>query len=405
MAKNKSLKIAILTHTYIPSMGGYQIFTYNLAQQLSVKNKLSIYLYNCECLAFKKLGLKTRYHVKPIFNYEHRLLKLAPFFLQLLMLIRQLVFRYDVWLVVGAYPSGLIGRLLPRIVPVALRAHGSDIQKNEVLSYGLRLNPIIDMKIRDVIQTMTKLVALTPTVVDCYNELGASKDTVVEIPNGVDMKRFQRNINREQLREEFGVKPDEILILTTGRYNKKKGYEYIPPIAKLLVKDNIKFKWLIVGTSSDSILPVVIENEMDNFVKCIEGKKPEKSDSSYSLEVPSDYFIDLYLIADIFVFPSLLETFGMVLIEAMAAGLPIVTINSPGCRDVVQNKVNGLVADSIDPTCVAECIKTILSNNHLRNQLVTNAKETVMAKYDWPVIAQQYESLFVSLINERRCFA
>ncbi len=97
--------------------------------------------------------------------------------------------------------------------------------------------------------------------------------------------------------------------------------------------------------------------------------------------------------------PSLLETFGMVLIEAMAAGLPIVSTNAPGCRDVIQHEDNGLLVDPKDPKSLSESIIKIINDENLKNGLIESALKSVK-KYDWQFVSKKYESLYKRLLYD-----
>jgi glycosyltransferase involved in cell wall biosynthesis len=87
------------------------------------------------------------------------------------------------------------------------------------------------------------------------------------------------------------------------------------------------------------------------------------------------------------------------LIEAMAAGVPVVTTDSPGCRDVVSHEYNGLLATPGDPMSLADNIEKLAKNCNLRKELCTNALMDV-GKYDYSLIANQYSDLYSQLIRE-----
>ncbi len=96
---------------------------------------------------------------------------------------------------------------------------------------------------------------------------------------------------------------------------------------------------------------------------------------------------------DLLVLPSAAEGFGLVLIEAMAAGVPVVATDAPGIRDVVQHEVNGLLVPVASPDRLAMAIDRICEDAPLRERLVLAGRQTVRARYDWNAIVEQYRSL------------
>ena len=96
---------------------------------------------------------------------------------------------------------------------------------------------------------------------------------------------------------------------------------------------------------------------------------------------------------DLLVLPSEAEGFGLVLIEAMAAGVPVIGTDVPGIRDIIIHEKNGLLIPPSDPRDLANAMQRILSDEPLRERLVTGGIETVHADYDWSKIFGTYQRL------------
>lgn len=96
---------------------------------------------------------------------------------------------------------------------------------------------------------------------------------------------------------------------------------------------------------------------------------------------------------DCLVLPSYAEGFGLVLIEAMAAGVPVVATNVPGCRDVVQDNRNGLLVPPQSPPSLARAIGRLQQDALLRSSLIEQARHDVQARYAWPNVLQRYAAL------------
>jgi len=96
---------------------------------------------------------------------------------------------------------------------------------------------------------------------------------------------------------------------------------------------------------------------------------------------------------DVLVLPSDAEGFGLVLIEAMAAGVPVIGTNVPGIRDVINDGVNGLLTPPRDPVKLAAAIERVLSEDELTAKLIAGGAAAVAEKYSWQVVLPQYINL------------
>jgi glycosyltransferase involved in cell wall biosynthesis len=93
---------------------------------------------------------------------------------------------------------------------------------------------------------------------------------------------------------------------------------------------------------------------------------------------------------DVLVLPSAAEGFGLVLIEAMAAGVPVVATNVPGIRDVVEDGVTGLLVPAGSPPQIASAIRRLHEDDDLRHRLTEIAGQLVRRRYSWDVVLPQY---------------
>ena len=96
---------------------------------------------------------------------------------------------------------------------------------------------------------------------------------------------------------------------------------------------------------------------------------------------------------DCLVLPSQAEGFGLVLIEAMAAGVPVVATRVPGIREVVRDEQTGLLTPPADPPALAAAIERVLHDDALRARLIANGRQEVAAKYTWDRVLPQYRNL------------
>jgi glycogen(starch) synthase len=114
--------------------------------------------------------------------------------------------------------------------------------------------------------------------------------------------------------------------------------------------------------------------------------------------MPPDQLVKLYLAADAFVLSSLLEGFSSALIEAMAAGLPLVVTDAPGIRGVVTPDREALMVPVGSPAALADALQRIMADAPLRQQLSAAARTTA-GRYAWPVLLDEYTALYRELIE------
>ncbi len=396
------MKIAILTASFLPKVGGAQVFAYNAARQLAVSgNEVHVYV---PAENYAALGPQFQDMLRPLprkfYGIVRRIPVLGLYWAQRFLRRRQAVEGYDVWLVIVTFPSGYVATCLKGRVPIVLRASGEDIQKSVELDYGLRLDPSEEARISQTIQSYDKLAALTQSVRTDFLDLGVSDAAIEIIPNGVDLDWFLADRDKAEIRAELGWPQDRPVILTTGRNHRKKGYDLIPAIADKLRDRGLLFRWYVVGTGADRIDDEIRSRGLTDFVITHEEVGVAQSPGR-EWRFPDRSLVSMYQATDIYAFPSLMETFGMVQLEAMAAGAAVVSTDAPGCRDVVIHEQNGLQAHAGDVDSFAGQLGRLLEEPAFRDNLSTKAMAWVQS-YSWANLANQYENVFAALIEDHR---
>ena len=137
---------------------------------------------------------------------------------------------------------------------------------------------------------------------------------------------------------------------------------------------------------------------MENHIVLLDQqdfKTQEYKNLNFSI-IPNDLLLSAYKTSDVYVSASLIEGFALTLVEAMAAGLPLVASDVPGNEDAVINGQNGFLVPPKDPSALARGIIDILKQNDMRAVFSANAKN-LAKKYDWSIIAGQYITGYRSL--------
>ena len=392
------MKIGVLILGSLFKVGGYQVFAYNLMDKLVMRDhEVTLIVRSSEFHRNYSLYEQLPFSVATIKNSDERFVKYFPYFAA--RSLRNAINNndIDVLQVVGSYPAGYVATYFKSSVPVALRTHGEDVQIDKEIGYGLRLDQKMDKKIRKVLHSVDTLIALTNTMSDTYKDLGVYGNNVSLVPNGVAVDDFNlgETFDSDSIRNKYNVKSDVPLLLTVGRYHKKKGFNLIPQIATNLRELNVDFKWLIVGNGTENIDPMIRHFKLEDLVTTVPSIGIQQ-DKSY-FKFPGDDLIDLYKCADIYVFPSLLEGFPRVILEAMAASTPIVTTDAEGCVDLVEDGANGFVSNKNDHITMAENISKIIKDPTLMSKMAICSREKSY-EYNWDIVVDKYEQIYRDLL-------
>ncbi|MEM3437085.1 MAG: glycosyltransferase [Nitrososphaerales archaeon] len=189
------------------------------------------------------------------------------------------------------------------------------------------------------------------------------KREIYVIPTGIDVNKFNPNVNGGLIRKLLGVK-DEYLVLYLGRLVKEKNLDVLIKAAPKVLKklSNCKFILAGVGPAKEYYENMIIKNNVRNsFI--LQGYIEEEKIASY------------YAASDVFVFPSKFETQGLTALEAMACGKPVVGADYLAIKEIVKNGYNGYLFNPDDPDdCAEKIIKTI----NEKSLMSKNARKTAL---------------------------
>lgn len=182
---------------------------------------------------------------------------------------------------------------------------------------------------------------------------------------GVDFTQRESVISREEKREQLGIAPSDILVLSVGELQKRKNHEVIiKAIAKL---NNPNIKYIICGQG-------VLENYLIKLSKSL-NLQNQFFLLGYRQDIP-----EIMTACDIFAHPSVREGLGLASLEAMASGLPLITSNVQGVPDYVENGVTGYMCDPRDVETFAKNMNILVGDEALRRKIAaTNV--TYVQKY------------------------
>ena len=281
-------------------------------------------------------------------------------------------------------PSGPIAYLLKKVYgyPYVLFLGGRDVPRKNPdppyyrLFYGL-LTPAI--------KTIWRNASTVVSCSDGLRELALKTDPSVEIsviPDGIDLNKFAFI---ERKAEKKMVK-----VLTIGRLIPRKGFQFlIKAIPEIAQNVNHDFELKVVGDGpmKAQLVSLAKKLEVDHKIDFVGS-------------APYDELVRHYNDADLFVLPSLAEGMPLVILEAMATGLPVIASKVQGIEDLVQPDTNGYLVEPRNTKQLAKRITKLINEGKIRIQMGHKSLDRVR-KYSWENIAQAYLKIFERIVSTR----
>jgi D-inositol-3-phosphate glycosyltransferase len=219
---------------------------------------------------------------------------------------------------------------------------------------------------------------------------GASPERVAVVPCGVDTEQFAP-MNRERARERLGLAPDEAIVLFIGRIEPLKG---IDVLIRTLGQLETPARLLVVGGDAKDVGRKASLLDLAGEVGV--------SDRVLFLDAVPHAELPLYFgAADVCVVPSYYESFGLVAVEAMACGVPVVASRVGGLKETVIDGRTGYLVAWRCPEPFAERLELLLSNEPLRRKLGREARAAAQ-RFRWPTVAAQVEDVYHELVSDYR---
>lgn len=382
------MKILMVIERYLPIWGGAEN---QLAQLMPVLKDKGI-----------EISVATRYWDRKLLRRELRegasIIRLGipgegqvatvAFIFHLLFYLVLSGKNYDIFHSHGAVKMGVLCRI-PAVLfgrkNVAKIATAGKIEKLKTSIFGRILLSFFNKS--DLVIGMTH---------EIRNELvsiGVSGDKIVTIPNGVDCTKFYKE-NSKSTRVEFrkyhDLPGDAKVAIFVGRLVYRKGVDVLLKAWDTLSQSYTDYYVLVVG--SGRMQPDSVEKEIKSYVNDHHIDRVR-----FIGEIQA---IDYYLAnSDLFVFPSRKEGFPNALMEAMAAGLPVVVSDIGGNTDLVSDKETGLFFKTGDVEDLNRTLTDAMSYGNNIEKLGISARKIMENQYDFPIIASQYTSLYNQLLG------
>lgn len=210
------------------------------------------------------------------------------------------------------------------------------------------------------------------------------------IYHGVDTQFFcppttdEAQAARERIRNELRIPQDALVLLHTGALNQRKGVPMaLETIGVLKAEGFSNIHYIAVGAGDVKPLKKIASDEkISDQVHFIQHSKNIR---------------DYYWASDVFFFPTVYEPFGLVILEAMASGLPCVVSASAGGSEMIEHNQNGLLIENIlDPVSMAQQLATLIKNPEMQKRFSDNAVVTAKQR-PWETVSEEYFQFYKSL--------
>ncbi|BAI60215.1 putative glycosyltransferase [Methanocella paludicola SANAE] len=216
---------------------------------------------------------------------------------------------------------------------------------------------------------------------------GVDKSKIVTIHNGINVDSY-RPRGGGRARERYGVRGN--MLLFVGRMVPQKGIGYLLEAMPCVLRTHPGTKLVLVGRGSlcDGLRRRARELGLDG-------------NAVFSGYVEEDELKEAYGACDLFILPSTVEPFGIVVAEAMASGKPVVCTDSGGVREIVDDGSSGFVVPPGSPEALAEKINTLLSDARLRADMGLKGREAAERRLDWKLIAEKTKRVYEDVLSRR----
>jgi len=237
------------------------------------------------------------------------------------------------------------------------------------------------------LRNAARVVVTTRTYAATSRALWRYNPTI--IPNAVDHRRFRPDVDGSRIRSTLSIPPDVPLVLLVGRIVPHKGIEQFVEAARYVPEG----RFLIAGEGSllESMKRLAVSMGVSDRVRFVgrvsEARLPE-----------------VYAACDVFVLPSVsrLEAFGIVALEAMATGKPVIVADIPGVREMIVDGQEGLLADPVNSMDLAEKIRRLLADPEARRAMGQRGREKVLTSFSIERVTDEIEAVYRSVLDRSK---
>ncbi|WP_206197346.1 N-acetyl-alpha-D-glucosaminyl L-malate synthase BshA [Peribacillus frigoritolerans] len=374
----KKLKIGI---TCYPTVGGSGVVATELGKKLAENGHEIHFVTTSRPFRLNKMYHNIFFHEVEVNQYS--VFKHPPYDLALASKMAEVAKReeLDLFHVHYAVPHAICAHLAKQMtgdhLKIVTTLHGTDIT---VLGHDLSLSNMIKFGI----EASDSVTAVSKALADqTYDLLNPDKE-IQTVYNFIDERIYQKQ-DAAHLKSEYGISEDEKVIIHVSNFRQvKRVQDVVRVFARVL--DKVKSKLLLVGDGPEmtSVCKLVKELGIKENVLFL-GKQ--------------NHLEELYSISDLKLLLSEKESFGLVLLEAMACGVPCVATNIGGIPEVIKDGISGFLCDVGDIKAIAEKTSSILMDKQLYERMSSASVRIAQEEFHSSLIVKQYEDLYYGLLD------
>ncbi|EKQ54507.1 MAG: glycosyltransferase [Methanobacterium sp. Maddingley MBC34] len=375
------MKIAILSNNYIPHIGGAEIFAIELAKYLKNKG------HEVDIITQKQSGVKDFEIIDDVNVYRVNNIGIRGlgYFSATINMLRTLLKldgekSYDIVHSIAESPTSQVGTFFQKLKkkPHIITIQGGHLSKRD-LDSGWN-NKILKKFIEWSFKNSDYLHAISLALAEESKLLGAKN--VVIFPNGVNENMLNYK-SKSLIRQQLGISDNEIIIISLARLVPLKGIKYVIMAFSKLVEEDLNTRLIVIGEGHQ-------KKELEKLTK--ELKIDDKVD--FKGFIPHDELPNILPAGDVFVLTPEYEGLGIVFIEALASGVPVIASPVGGIADIIEDRKNGLFVEHGDVAKLFEAMQFLISDEETRDKYRNEGITTVKEKFLWEPILSQIEGLY-----------
>lgn len=230
--------------------------------------------------------------------------------------------------------------------------------------------------LKNFISKISKALTKTQAAADFLTQKGFCNPQV--LPVGLDLEAFTeyKSTAQNNVHEEYNIPLHHKVIIYVGNFEKRRNIDFLVDIATACIDEDITFLFIGEGDLYNETQHTIKNNQLHNVR--LPGRLPQK-------ELPA-----IYKVADLFLLASDYEIYGMVVLEAMFYGVPVMSNNTAGPASIINSGINGIIINDLDKLTWVDTIKNLFAEEETITTLKSNATTKIEQELTWNKIAQQY---------------
>lgn len=391
------MNLMLLADAFLPYSGGSRVYYYNLYKRLAQQFGHRVTIVTKKVLGWQEFderetsdNFRIVRRGAPLQTWKyHELPKIA---LTMAEAARVLATGHVDLIHTGdLYPPGITALWLKRLTakPYLTFLHGDELAQIEERRYQPRFR---DMVLRNA----SALVAANEFARRKVIETGVDPSKVHLLTPGVDLERFHPEPPSPELVRRYGLE-GKVVLLTAARLVPKKGHAAVIQALAKVLRRHSNVHYLVAGDGPE-------KERLQQLTERL-GIRPAVT---FVGNIPNNMLGSVYNLCDLFVMSNRrveggdLETFGMVFIEANAAGKPVIGGRSGGAIEAVQHGCTGFLVDPDDIDELARTMELLISNEDLRKRMGSEGLRRVRNEYTWDSRAAYLHNLCREITHARR---